>query len=88
MNCKITTLEHARTWTTVPHSPGKNIVGSKWVFQIKHNADRSVKKYKARLITHSFTQVFGEDYYNTFSPVAKLSSFQAIIVKLPRASMA
>ena len=51
-----------------------------WVFWIKHNADGSVKKYKARLVAYGFTQVFSKDYYNTFSLVAKLSSFQAILV--------
>jgi len=47
MGCEITTLEQARTWISVPRPPGKNIVGSKWVFRIKHNADGSIEKYKA-----------------------------------------
>jgi hypothetical protein len=59
MDHKIATLEHAGTWTTVLCPPGKNIVGSKWVFRIKQNADGSMEKYKARLVVHGFTQVFG-----------------------------
>jgi hypothetical protein len=76
---KITMLEQARTWAPIPHPPGKNIVGSKWVFRIKHNADGSIEKYKARVVARGFTQVFGEDYYDTFSPVAKLASFRAVL---------
>jgi hypothetical protein len=75
MENEIATLERTGTWTTVPRPTGRNIVGSKWVYRIKCKLDSSVDKYKARLVACSFTQVYGEDYYNTFSPVAKLSSF-------------
>jgi hypothetical protein len=75
MDHKIVTLERTGTWTTVPCPTGKNIVGSKWVFRQKRNVDGSIEKYKARLVAHGFTQIFGEDYFDTFSLVAKLSSF-------------
>jgi len=79
MDCKIATLEGAETWEAVLHLLGKNIIGSKWVFRIKWNAEGKVQKYKARLVAHGFTQVFGQDYYDTFSPVARLASFHAIL---------
>jgi hypothetical protein len=84
MDRKIVTLEHAGTWTTVPCPTGKNIVGSKWVFRRKRNTDGSIEKYKARLVVCSFTQIFSEDYFDTFSPVAKLSSFQSILMLAAR----
>jgi hypothetical protein len=73
------TLEKAGTWNTVSRPPGKNVVGSKWVFHIKRNADGSIDKYKARLVAKHFTQIHGVDYFDTFSPVAKLSSFHTIL---------
>ena len=79
MDRELATLERAGTWITVPRLSGKNIVGSKWVFRVKCKADGSVDKYKARLVARGFTQIYGVDYFTTFSPVAKLSSFRTIL---------
>lgn len=79
MDREIATLEKAGTWSTVLRPTDKNIVGSKWVFRVKRKADGSVDKYKARLVARGFTQVYGVDYFVTFSPVAKLSSIRLIL---------
>ena len=47
MDKEITMLEQAGTWETVLRPSGKNVVGSKWVFQIKCKADSTIDKYKA-----------------------------------------
>ena len=54
-------------------------MGSKWVFQIKRKADGTIDKYKARLVACGFTQIFRVDYFSTYSPVAKLTSFRTIL---------
>ncbi len=56
-----------------------NIVGSKWALRIKCKANGEIDKYKARLVARGFTQVQGVDYFETFSPTAKLSSLQTIL---------
>jgi hypothetical protein len=55
------------------------VVTSKWVYKIKHATDGSVDKYKARFVAKGFSQKEGEDYDETFSPMARYTSIRAII---------
>ena len=43
------------------------------------NAVGKIDKYKARLVMHGFTQVYGIDYYETYAPVAHLASLRLIL---------
>jgi hypothetical protein len=64
----------------MPHLAGKTIVGCKWVYCNKWKADGTINKYKAWLVACGFTQIYRVDYFNTFSPVAKLASICTIFV--------
>ena len=67
------------TWDVVPRPKGMNIIGSKWVLRVKRNADGSVCKFKARFVARGFSQVFGEDYFETFSPVTQCTSIRCLV---------
>ena len=84
MDSEMASLERALTWTSVPRPPGKNVVGSKWVFRLKHKADGSMDKYKARVVARGFTQIVGVDFYDTYSPVARLESFRVLLALAAR----
>ena len=58
---------------------GREPVGSKWVFKTKVNADGKIECYKARLVAQGFSQRFGSDYDETFSPVVRLESLRTLI---------
>jgi hypothetical protein len=66
-------------WEIVPRPKEKSVVTSKWVYKIKHAADGSVDKYKARFVARGFSQKEGEDYDETFAPMARYTSIRAII---------
>jgi hypothetical protein len=55
------------------------MVTSKWIYKIKHAADGSVEKYKARFVAKGFSQVEGIDYEETFAPIARYTSIRTII---------
>jgi hypothetical protein len=49
-------------WDIVPRSKEKLVVSSKWIYKIKHAADRSVEKFKERFVARGFTQKEGIEY--------------------------
>ena len=54
-------------WETVPRPKDKSVVSSKWIFKIKHLADGSIEKYKARFVAQGFSRKEGIDYEETFA---------------------
>ena len=72
-------LEKSKTWALVPLLKGKKTVGCRWVFSIKHKADGSIERYKARLMAKGYTQKYGIDYQETFSLVAKLKTVKVLL---------
>jgi len=69
-------------WEIVPQPEGKSIVGPCWVYKVKHGANGSVEKYKARFVAKGFSQIEGIDYDETFAPVAQYSSIKTILALL------
>jgi hypothetical protein len=66
-------------WDIVQRPEEKFVVTSKWIYKIKHAADGSIEKYKARSVARGFSQVEGLDYDKTFAPVARYTSIRSII---------
>ena len=54
-------------------------MGCKWVFTIKHKADGTIERYKARLMAKDYSQSYGVDYQEMFAPVAKLNTLRIFL---------
>jgi hypothetical protein len=54
-------------------------VGCKWVFKKKLQPVSTIDKYKARLVAKGYTQKEGEDFFNTYSPIARLTIIRVLL---------
>ncbi|GJT36903.1 retrotransposon protein, putative, ty1-copia subclass [Tanacetum coccineum] len=54
-------------------------VDRKWLFKKKTDMDGAVHTFKARLVAKGFTQTYGVDYEETFSPVADIRAIRILI---------
>ena len=66
-------------WEEVIVPPGCNVAGSKLVFKRKMNSAGIVVKFKARVVAQGFSQVEGEDFDDTYSPVSRLTCLGALL---------
>ncbi|XP_031122620.1 uncharacterized protein LOC116025522 [Ipomoea triloba] len=79
MEAEIHALEHNKTWSLTHLPPSKAVIGCKWVYRIKYNADGSVERYKARLVAKGYSKLDGFDFIEVFAPVTKLITVRTVL---------
>ncbi|GJU82815.1 retrotransposon protein, putative, ty1-copia subclass [Tanacetum coccineum] len=79
MNAEMQSMIDNMVWVLVDLPPNCKTVGSKWLFKIKTDMDGNVHTYKARLVAKGYTQLYGVDYEETFSPVADIWAIRILI---------
>ncbi|GJZ10294.1 retrotransposon protein, putative, ty1-copia subclass [Tanacetum coccineum] len=79
MNAEMQSIKDNQVWRLVDLPPNCKTVGRKWLFKKKTDMDGNVHTYKDRLVANGFTQTFGVDYKETFSPVADIRAIRILI---------
>ncbi|GJZ66554.1 retrotransposon protein, putative, ty1-copia subclass [Tanacetum coccineum] len=68
MNAEMQSIKDNQVWVLV-----------KWIFKKKTNMDGIVYTYKARHVAKGYTQLYGVDYEETFSPIADIKPIRILI---------
>jgi len=79
MEEEMSMIQKNKTWELVDKPENRKVIGVKWVFRTKLNADSSINKYKARLVVKGYAQIFGVDCSNTFASVSRLDTIRLVL---------
>ena len=73
MEAELASIVKNDCWELVPPPKKAKVVGSRWVYRVKDGG-----LHKARFCVKGFTQRWGEDYDETYAPVAKYTSIRTL----------
>jgi hypothetical protein len=67
------------TFSLEPRLENRIIIPCGWVFKTKYGPDGKVDKLKARAVAKGYRQVYGVDFFETYTPVTRMTSIRVII---------
>nr|GEV20658.1 hypothetical protein [Tanacetum cinerariifolium] len=79
MNVEMQSMKDNDVWVLVELPSNARTIGSKWLFKRKTDMDGAIYVFKALLVAKGFTQTYGVDYEETFSPVAYIRAIRILI---------
>ena len=84
MKQELESIEANKTWRLTDLPPGQKVIGLKWIYKLKKDADGKIVKYKARLVAKGYVQEHGIDFDEVFAPVARIETVILLLVYLPK----
>jgi len=79
MKEELSQFEKNEVWNLVSKPQGHSIIGTRWVFRNKLNKEGKVIRNKARLVAEGYNQQEGNEYDETFAPVARLEAIRILL---------
>lgn len=79
IDCEYDSLIKNKTWIMCNLPKGRKPITGKWVFKLKYKANGEIDKYKARFVARGCSQQKGFDFYETYAPVAKLTTLRILL---------
>nr|KAJ0189849.1 hypothetical protein LSAT_V11C800451850 [Lactuca sativa] len=76
---EIDSIMHNNTWVLADLPPGCKALGCKWILKRKMKVDGTIDKYKAILVIQGFRQKEGIDFFDTYAPVARISTIRLLL---------
>lgn len=67
------------TWTVCELPPDRKAIRGKWIFTFKPGYKQVAPRFKARFVAKGYSQIYGLDYVDTFSPAVKPYSLRTVL---------
>ena len=80
-------LMENETWDLVELPPNRQPVGCKWVFKVKQGSDGKADRFKGRLVPKGYSQRYGMDYTETFSPFVRFAFIRSLVALAVQSEM-
>jgi hypothetical protein len=74
MQSEMDAVEKNCIWELADLPRDHSAITLKWVFKLKRDEAGIIVKHKARLVARGFVQREGNDFNDTFAPVARMES--------------
>ncbi|KAL8109498.1 hypothetical protein AgCh_025557 [Apium graveolens] len=71
MKKEMQSIEENQTWKLSELPPVKKVIGLKWIFKLKKDAEGRIVKHKARLVPKGYVQERVVDFDEVFAPVTR-----------------
>nr|GEU95267.1 ribonuclease H-like domain, reverse transcriptase, RNA-dependent DNA polymerase [Tanacetum cinerariifolium] len=79
MKAELDSINRNNTWKLTTLPKGHKIIGLKWVFKTKRDANGNIIKHKARLLAKGYIQEHSIDCEEVFAPVARMETIRLLL---------
>ena len=75
---ELDSLRKMNAWELVDLPKGKRLMESGWVYDVKTGMDGEII-HKSRFVAKGYSQVYGMDYFEVFSPTMQIKTFRTLL---------